>query len=204
VNVLALSPHTDDAEMGAGGYLRKLIEAGVKAHIVAFSIARDSVPAGFPNDVLIGEARASSAALGTELTALDYPVRRFPQYRQEILEELIKLKRELKPDIVLVHASTDIHQDHRAVYEEAVRAFKDTTLLGYEMPWNNLEFHAQAIVALGPEHIEVKIAALSEYKSQRGRHYANGEFIRGWARTRGAAIGVEYAEAFEVIRLVLK
>ena len=35
MNVLALSPHTDDAEMGAGGYLRKLIELGVKAHIAA-------------------------------------------------------------------------------------------------------------------------------------------------------------------------
>jgi len=204
VNVLALSPHTDDAEMGAGGYLRKLIEQGVKAHIAAFSIARESVPAGFPGDVLTGEARAASAALGTELVLLDYPVRRFPQYRQEILEDLIRLKRELRPEMVLVHASTDVHQDHRTVYEEAVRAFKDTTLLGYEMPWNNLEFHAQAIVALREEHIEAKIGALSEYKSQRGRHYANGEFIRGWARTRGATIGVEYAEAFEVIRLVLK
>ena len=46
MRVLALSPHADDAEMGAGGYLRKLIELGVKAHIAAFSIARESVPAG--------------------------------------------------------------------------------------------------------------------------------------------------------------
>ena len=204
MRVLALSPHTDDAEMGAGGYLAKLIGHGSRVWIVALSIARESVPAGFAEDVLADEARASSWALGAELTVLDYPVRRFPQYRQEILEELIKLKREFKPELVLVHASTDVHQDHHTVYEEAVRAFKDTTLLGYEMPWNNLEFHAQAIVALREGHVAAKIQALSEYKSQRRRHYANGEFIRGWARTRGAAIGAEYAEAFEVVRLVLK
>ncbi|MGL4335869.1 MAG: PIG-L deacetylase family protein, partial [Turicibacter sp.] len=44
--VLVLAPHTDDGELGAGGFIAKLIDAGSEVTYVAFSIAEDSVPAG--------------------------------------------------------------------------------------------------------------------------------------------------------------
>ena len=50
--VLALSPHTDDAEFGAGGTLARWIEEGKEIFYVAFSIAEKSVPDGFPKNIL--------------------------------------------------------------------------------------------------------------------------------------------------------
>lgn len=205
--VLALAPHTDDAEIGAGGLISRLVEQGATLHSVAFSTAQESLPAGLPEDTLAREAREAVSRLGISegnLQILDYPVRRFPQFRQEILEDLVKLRREIEPDLVLVHASTDVHQDHHTVYSEAVRAFKTTTILGYELPWNNLAFHAHAVVALEARHLDQKLHALQAYQSQSHRHYASEEFIRGWARGRGVSIGAKYAEAFEVIRWVMR
>jgi len=75
--------------------------------------------------------------------------------------------------------------------------------LGYEIPWNNITFHTQSFIKLEERHIIKKIEALKAYKSQQGRFYANEEFIRSLAITRGTQISVKYAEAFEVIRWVM-
>src|SRR5688500_5244408 len=107
--VLALAPHADDIEFGAGGLISRLINDGAEIHTAVFSIARESVPAEFPQDILRYEVQEASAILGiptSNVRIMDYPVRRFPQYRQEILEELVKLRRELMPQLILVHAST--------------------------------------------------------------------------------------------------
>ena len=97
----------------------------------------------------------------------------------------------------------DIHQDHTIVAQECLRAFKNTTLLGYELIWNNLTFNTQCFVKLEERHINAKIEALQEYKSQGYRDYLSPNFIRSLCKARGVQVGSEYAEAFEVIRLFL-
>lgn len=204
---LVCSPHTDDAEFGMGGTLHRLVTQGVEVFLAAFSTAKESLPPGLREDTLAQEAMEAGKILGVpigNIRILDYPVRHFPQYRQEILEELVRLKKELTPGIVFVHASTDLHQDHHTVTAEAIRAFKHATVLGYELPWNTIEFRAQALVALAEDNVQAKVAACAAYKSQSHRLYARADFIRGWARGRGVAIGEPYAEAFEVLRLVIK
>lgn len=205
--VLVLAPHTDDAEFGAGGFISRLIEEKTDVYIVAFSNAKESLPDGFPKDTLIHEMQEATKRLGVpreNISILDYPVRRFPQFRQEILDDLIKLRKNIKPDMVLVHSSADIHQDHHTVYNEAVRAYKGLTILGYELPWNTFVSYQQLVIALNKRHIENKIYALQAYISQKHRPYANEEFIKGWAMCRGMSIGESYAESFEVIRWVIR
>jgi hypothetical protein len=48
-----------------------------------------------------------------------------------------------------------------------------------------------------------KINAMAQYESQKHRPYANEQFIRGLATTRGVQIGVSFAEVFEVVRWIL-
>jgi LmbE family N-acetylglucosaminyl deacetylase len=204
---LLLSPHTDDAEFGMGGTVHRLVTNGVEMFSVAFSTAKESLPPGFGEDTLVLEAKESCKILGVPLAnirILDYPVRRFSQYRQDILEDLVRLKSLINPDLVFVHASSDLHQDHQTITQEAIRAFKHCTVFGYEQPWNIIEFRAQALVALCEDNIAAKISACSAYRSQSHRSYASAEFIRGWARGRGVVLGESYAEAFEVLRLVVK
>jgi LmbE family N-acetylglucosaminyl deacetylase len=203
--VLVLAPHTDDGEFGCGGTMARLREQGVDVRQVAFSTASRSLPEGFPPDTLAREVAAASAAIGLAegaLTVHDFEVRTFPAVRQEILEVLIEVARDLQPDAVLLPSVGDIHQDHAVIAAEGLRAFKRTTVLGYEIPWNTFRFHKQAYVVLDERHVERKVRALACYESQQHRNYANEEYIRNLARTHGIEIGQPFAECFEVVRWV--
>ncbi len=205
-NVLVLAPHTDDGEMGAGGTISKLIEKNKTVYYVAFSTARQSLPEGFPDDTLKKEVKNATIKLGIDqgnLIVFDYEVRKLNYVRQEVLEKLVKIKNEIEIDLVLMPSLHDIHQDHTTVAIEGLRAFKTKTILGYELIWNNLSFNTECFVRLEKKHIDRKIEALKEYKSQHGKKYASATFIKSLAQTRGIQIGAEYAECFEVVRWVI-
>ncbi len=205
--VLVLAPHVDDGEFGCGGTISKMIGNGAKVHYVAFSAAEDSVPDGLPKDILRREVIDATRVLGLgkdDVTVFRYPVRRFLDYRQDILEDMIRVGREVQPSLVLCPSPHDIHQDHGVIANEAIRAFKHGTILGYEMPWNNLSIDTTAFVPLREEHVSVKLEALKCYMSQKFRTYIQPDFIRSLARVRGAQIGELYAEVFEVVRLVIR
>jgi hypothetical protein len=85
---------------------------------------------------------------------------------------------------------------------EGLRAFKRTTILGYEIPWNNFDFSYQWYFALERSHLERKVAALARYASQRHRRYSDREYIWNVARTHGINVNREYAEVFQVYRVV--
>jgi N-acetylglucosamine malate deacetylase 1 len=203
--VLVLAPHTDDGEFGCGGTMARLVEAGVELRYVAFSIATKSLPPGFAPDTLAREVREATAELGipeSHLTVHDFEVRTFPERRQDILELLIELWEEWRPDAVFQPSHHDVHQDHQVIAAEGLRAFKRTTILGYEIPWNNYDFAYQAYVALEERHVARKVASLAHYASQQHRRYSDPEYIRNVARTHGINVNREYAEAFQVYRLV--
>jgi len=203
-NILVLAPHTDDGELGMGGTINRFVENGKTVTYVAFSTAEQSVPEGFPKDILKTEVKTATAKLGVKpenLLIYNYEVRKLNHARQEILEELIRIKNRTQFDMVFIPSLHDIHQDHTTIAQEGVRAFKNTTLLGYELIWNNLTFDTQCFVKLEQRHIDAKINALQEYKSQGKRDYLTPDFINALAKTRGVQIGCGYAEAFEVVRL---
>ncbi|MEG1723985.1 MAG: PIG-L deacetylase family protein [Anaerovoracaceae bacterium] len=205
-NILVLAPHTDDGELGLGGTIYKLISAGKNVTYVAFSTAEESVPEGFPKDILKTEVRNATAKLGItseNLLIYNYQVRKLNYVRQEILEALIQIRKTKHYDLVFIPSLHDIHQDHTTIAQEGLRAFKNTTILGYELIWNNLTFNTQCFVRLDKLQIDAKISALKEYKSQGKRDYLSDEFIYSLARARGVQVGSEYAEAFEVVRLFL-
>ncbi|NPV14193.1 PIG-L family deacetylase [candidate division WOR-3 bacterium] len=204
--VLVLGAHTDD-EFGCSGTIVRLIEEGKEVYYMAFSPCEESVPKGFPPDILKKECFTAVTKLGVRpenWRLLDFRVRRFPEFRQEILEELVRCRQQLNPDLVFLPASSDIHQDHRVIFEEGLRAFKYTSILGYELPMNTLTFRHVCFVPLEERHIQRKIESLASYQSQRFRSYTSEDFIRSLARVRGVQAGVQFAEAFEVVRWIWK
>jgi LmbE family N-acetylglucosaminyl deacetylase len=203
--VLVLCPHTDD-EFGCAGTIRRLIEAGADVKYIAMSNCEASVPENMPANILEIECFKCTEVLGIDRKSVEIcnmPVRHFPEHRQEILEKLVKLNRTFAPDLVLLPSSHDIHQDHATVYMEGVRAFKHSTLLGYEMPQNLVAFTNSSFVVINNKIMKRKIKALSCYASQKIRKYSNPDFIMGLARVRGVQSNHQYAEAYEVIRLIL-
>jgi LmbE family N-acetylglucosaminyl deacetylase len=203
--VLALSPHTDDIEFGCGATVARLRESDANVLSIAFSAAEESVPDGFPKDILRTEFISAHGELGIppeNCRALTFPVRHFPKYRQEILEELVKLNKCYEPDLVLVPSTTDTHQDHKTIAEEAYRAFKRTSIWAYEVPWNQPVSRLNGYFSIDEKDLKRKLAAIAAYKSQKHRTYVSPDFIRSLAVVRGSQIGVEMAEAFEVVKQI--
>jgi len=203
--VLVLGPHTDDGEIGAGATISRLCREGKKVYYVAFSICEESVPKGFEKTILSKEILKAGAQLGipqNNISTLRYKVRNFPSSRQKILEDMVKLKNTINPDLVLLPCSSDIHQDHKVIYEEGTRAFKKTSILGYEIPWNNLKINNRCFVEVSSKDLTNKVNAILEYKSQSFRNYINEEYIKSLLIIRGKQIDFNLAESFEVIRLI--
>jgi LmbE family N-acetylglucosaminyl deacetylase len=203
---LVLAPHTDDAELGCGGTIARLCEEGVTVHVAAFSTAEESLPADMPKDTLRVEFQHAMPKLGvppSNVHVYSWPVRKLNYHRQDVLEELVRLRAAIKPDLVFLPSGNDLHQDHQVLHAEGLRAFKDLSVLGYELPWNHITFSAQAFFILEKHHLDKKWDALLEYKSQfvKQRNYFTREFIDGQARVRGTMVKAEFAEAFEVYRI---
>jgi LmbE family N-acetylglucosaminyl deacetylase len=200
---LVIGPHPDDVEFSAAGTITKFIEHGIEVVYAVFSMCEKSTPAGFEVGVIEKELDEASQALGIKpqnLIKFNYEVRCFPQYRQEILEDMVKLNKDINPDLVFLPCSSDIHQDHKTVHEEGIRAFKTRMIVGYEMPWNNLNFLSNLHVALEERHVKKKIEVLDIYQSQKHRYYSNEEFVMSLAKIRGIQIRTPFAEAFEVMK----
>ena len=203
--VLVISPHTDDGELGCGGSIAKFVEEGYEVEYVALSCCEKSVPPEYPKDILSREVKDATRVLGiTQPILFSFEVREFPKLRQEILDALIRLRNKIQPDIVFTPSRYDTHQDHKTTVEETMRAFKKCTLLGYEQPWNNITFNTLAFIPLQENQVAKKIDALKCYKTQKDRAYLSEDFVRGLAITRGTQIEEKYAEAFEVIKWVIK
>ena len=202
---IVLAPHPDDGEFSSGGTIKKLTEAGIEVYYVAFSPCEKSVPEGFPKDILYKELNNAVVHLGIDTQntiTYDFPVRELDKHRQDILENMISLKKRIDPDLVFLPSSHDNHQDHEVIHNEGVRAYKHSCILGYELPWNNLSTCNNYFVKLEKTHLEAKHKALQEYSSQKFRKYNTLEFFTGLAKVRGTQVNCDYAEAFELIRWI--
>jgi LmbE family N-acetylglucosaminyl deacetylase len=208
--ILILAPHTDDGELGCGASIAKFVREGKNVFYAAFSSADEALPEGMPKDTLRREVREATAILGLKennLIIFNYPVRNFLGHRQAILDDLINLKKEIDPELIMLPSLLDVHQDHQVLSQEGLRAFKGMTvsILGYELPWNNLTFDTEAFIVVEKADVEKKIAALSCYRSQGNRFYMAPDFIISLAKVRGGQAGAAgYAEAFQAIKWVIK
>jgi len=194
-NILVLSPHVDDGEAGAGGTIAKLIESGSRVTCLAFWGA----------GTLKEEFEDSMNVLGVEdFMVFGFERRVMHAQRQDLLNLLYTYNAKNDVDLVFTSATSDTHQDHQTVTNEAVRAFTGRSILGYETPRNNSCFNKTLFTRLEKRHVEVKVKALLCYGSQvrlRPDRF-NEEYLKSVVRCNGPHVGVEYAEAFEAIRLV--
>ena len=191
--ILTLSAHPDDSEIGAGGFLSK-------SQNVVHCIFTNCSDTGVTRE----EIEGAQKALGiTDYRLFNFTNKELYKSSMQVREIMEDLRDELNPEIVVAPCTRDTHQDHRTVMEEAMKVFKKTTLLGYILPWNTYNIEPTLFCKLGPTDVESKISSLRCYRSQSSKLYMDADRIRGWAKYIGWKIGVEYAEGFEVIRMVI-
>lgn len=206
MNILILSPHADDAELGCGGSVFKFIEEGHNFFWIVFSTAEDSLPDDLRKDTLKTEFCDVASDIGLDeddYEMFNFKVRHLHEHRQDVLEELVNIRKYFNPNLVIGPSVNDYHQDHQVVANEMIRAFKTTSsIISYELPWNHITFNTQLFIKLGEKHISRKNDILKHYDSQiiQNKLYFSKDFIYGLACCRGVQSDCKYAEAFEVIR----
>jgi LmbE family N-acetylglucosaminyl deacetylase len=190
--ILCLGAHPDDIELGLGGYLAQSKKQRVGVVFTCQSAFRHLLP----------EMTKSWSILNINYdhnNRQDFSHRNID--RQKLLDELLILNEKYKPEIVFTHSSFDTHQDHKVVYHETVRAFKKTCILGYQLPWNDVNGSKYTYYKrIGDKAFNDKLDALKCYESQQNKTYFSEQYQEAIAMVNGVECGEKLAEKFEVIR----
>jgi LmbE family N-acetylglucosaminyl deacetylase len=198
--VCFIGAHPDDIELGCGALIANIKD---KTDILCVTLSDNQENPLLKN--LVEELYRSMEILGVlqENVILEkFITRKFPQMRQEILEFLFKLNKDFRPDIVFVHTPADIHQDHNQATEEVLRAFRGTTVLGYDALRSSYGFFPHFLVEVEEEDVERKIQALGEYKTYSDKYYFDPQVLRSTLIRHGALAERPYAEGFDILRVV--
>ena len=198
--LLFLGAHPDDIELGCGALLANV--AG-KAEVKAITLSDNKRNPRLRG--VVKELHRSMEVLGvppTHVIVGAFETRNFPRDRQQILEYLYQVNSDYQPDIVFVHTRSDIHQDHAVATKEALRAFRGKTVLGFDVLRSSYGFFPHFLVRVTADDVEVKIRALAEYKTYADRYYFNPEVIRSTLIRHGALAELDFAEGFDILRVV--
>jgi N-acetylglucosamine malate deacetylase 1 len=197
---LFIGAHPDDIELGCGALITHILP---QSEVLCVTLSDNHKNPALIN--LAEEHYRSMAVLGVpekNVVLGPFETRRFPEFRQDILEYMIQLNRTFKPEIVFVHTKADIHQDHGTITEEALRAFRGTTVLGYDVLRSSYGFFPNFLVEVTEQDVECKIAALAQYKTYASKYYFDPGITRSTMIRHGALAERPYAEGFDILRVV--
>jgi LmbE family N-acetylglucosaminyl deacetylase len=198
--VCFIGAHPDDIELGCGALIAQIVK---HTDILCITLSDNQQNPELVN--LVEEHYRSMAVLGVpkeNIILAPFETRRFPQSRQEILEYLIGINRQLHPEIVFVHSRADLHQDHATVTEEALRAFRGTTVLGFDVLRSSYGFFPNFLVQVSEDDVNMKLKALAEYKTYANRYYFSPDITRATLIRHGALVERPFAEGFDTLRII--
>ncbi len=198
--VCFIGAHPDDIEIGCGALIAHIAE---QTEIRCVTLSDNQKNPLLTN--VINEHYKSMDILGVprdNVVVGQFETRRFPHSRQEILEYMIDLNKDFHPEIVFVHTKSDIHQDHATVTSEALRAFRGTTVLGFDVIRSSYGFFPSFLVEVTEDDVKKKIAALSEYHTYDSKYYFDPEVTRATLIRHGALAERKYAEGFDILRII--
>lgn len=204
LDLLCIGAHSDDIEIGAGGFILTLLQSGLVLNVqwcVLSAPGPRAEEAWRSAEAFLQGARSRRIDLG------EFEDTHFPSQVRAIKAWLADIRDRGAPDIVVVHCADDAHQDHRTLNKLAWNLFRNQTILEYEVPkWDGDLGRPNAYVALTRAVIERKLDLLqSHFGSQRSKDWFDPETFRGLARLRGMECRApeRYAEAFSMRKLRL-
>jgi len=198
--VLFLGAHPDDIELGCGALLHHIVK---QTDVLCVTLSDNQKNPDLKN--VKDEHYEAMAVLGVPQEKIilgSFTTRVFPNSRQEILEYFLKLRRDFKPDLIFVHSKQDVHQDHNTMTDEALRAFRGITVLGFDVVRSSYGFFPHFLAEVIEEDVNKKIEALSKYETYRDRYYFNSELTRSIMVRHGALAECPFAEGFDILRIV--
>jgi LmbE family N-acetylglucosaminyl deacetylase len=198
-SILAIGAHPDDIEAGCFGTLLKHKESGDKVGVVI------TTKGGVPNrpwKTVLKEIEEAQSHLGIEFILLGNPNGHYPM-NWETVSQLDRIIEQEKAETIYTVWHGDSHQDHRMTYRNVLAAARKKSIKNlycFELP----DYSYRSEVAFTPRRyvditpfMKKKEKAVMAYKSYFDKDYLNA--LEGLARHRGGAMGVKYAESFEIV-----
>ena len=198
--ILFLGAHPDDIEIGCGAFLHNIVH---KTDVLCVTLSDNQKNPDLKN--FKGEHLKSMKALGVPEENIlfgPFSTRVFPDSRQDILEYFLKLRKDFLPDLIFTHSKQDVHQDHNTMTDEALRAFRGITVLGFDVVRSSYGFFPHFLVEVTEEDVNKKIEALAQYQTYQDRYYFNSELTRSIMVRHGALAERPFAEGFDILRIV--
>ncbi len=198
--VLFLGAHPDDIEIGCGALIHHIVK---QTDILCVTLSDNQKNPDLKN--VKDEHIQSMKVLGVpdeKLMLGPFTTRVFPDARQEILEYFLDLRKTFQPDLIFVHSKQDVHQDHLTMTDEALRAYRGITVLGFDVVRSSYGFFPHFLVEVNEEDVNKKIEALSQYETYRDKYYFNSELTRSIMVRHGAVAELPFAEGFDILRIV--
>ncbi len=201
--ILVVSAHADDAEIGAGGTIARLVAERPDAQVSWVVLAA-------PMPARADEARSSAAVLlGPTAHRIEVGDLRdgYLPYLGTAAKESLAAHQDLDPDLVIGPRREDAHQDHRLVADVIPQLFRRATILEYEIPkWDGDLGTANLYVPLAAGEVSAKVAHLvAAFPSQHGRDWWSRDTFTAILRLRGIECRAPdgTAEAFVCRKLVV-
>lgn len=227
--ILVVGAHPDDEVLGCGATVALRVSQGWEARLVIMTAGVDgrntiaqTLNAEYRSAVQILESESKRAAdvLGfSKVTRFQFPDNRMDTVsRMDLTHAILGEIKDYRPDVIFVHHPGDYNWDHTITFDALMMAarqspgeFGPKEILSFEVPssteraWQNGEraFHPNYYINVS-KTIDKKKLAMSYYASECRPypHPRSLEALEYLARKRGYEVGIEYAEAFCLIRKV--
>ena len=190
---LFLGAHPDDNIIGCGGILSRLSQSGDEFHCYTFSCNTDSRRREWK--------KAMNYLNPTTKNLYSFKGDSLPDHRYEIRSILEMLKKTINPDIIFTHSRKSLHQSHMTLAEETERIMRNITILSHEGIKSGPNLTPNIFFEITKKELKEKIKLISFMESEKKKYFLQEDLIRSVARVSGGAIGVKYAEGFEVVRV---
>ena len=221
--ILCIVAHPDDEALGPGGSLIKHSDAGDDVYILIFSDgegAKKKPEDKNPNRIKAAENWASET--NTKIFKISF----FPDQKldtlpqQTLVAEVENALEKINPHIVYIHNPSDINKDHELVAKASlvalrpmrfinvfpeIRAFETPSSTDQTPNLNGFTFQPNLYISISNVW-EKKLKALKNYDLELGLypHPRSIKNLKALAIKRGAESGLEMAEAFFIIKKIIK
>lgn len=225
--VLVVTAHPDDEVLGCGGTIARMGKDGCEVFVL---ILGEGITSRYPNregafddelKLLREQSERANRLLGVkQLFHHDLPDNRFDTIPMlDIVKKIETIIKQVKPEVIYTHHDGDLNIDHsitnRAVLTATrplpgssvreVYTFETLSSTEWAFSKQGTQFAANAFCDISAT-LDEKIEAIKQYKNELHDfpHPRSCEAIKAAAMKWGSLIGVPYAEAFGVVRTMIK
>ena len=217
--ILVVASHSDDEALGCGGTIARHVKSGDKVHLIFMTNGVGSRNAKIEEVDRRKSAAQKSADIleASSIQQFDFPDNKMDTIALlDVVKAIEEVIDKLQPEIIYTHHIGDLNIDHQITHKALITACRPQSgfcvkeIYTFEIP-SSTEWNTPGVEPFSPnvyiditDYIDIKKQALEVY-SKEMRQPPHSRSIDNTLRLnalRGNSVGVDYAEAFVLVRSV--